>query len=189
MEADFASIVAAAGRGDQAAFEQLYTRLAPDLVAYIRGSAGDGLLGKESAIDIAQSVMREVLQDAAKVQIETEGSVQAWVYCTAHRKICDRAKHWRRQSRDPRREQALSDMEATLAQKGYGPLTLLRTREELLRIESAIQQLPENQKEAVLQVKVLGRPYPEVATDMGLTESAVRSLVSRGLAGLANLLE
>jgi RNA polymerase sigma-70 factor (ECF subfamily) len=73
----------------------------------------------------------------------------------------------------------------------YGALTPSRVagaKEELTRVEQALQQLPEAQRDAVLLSRIAGLGYAEIAAQKGITEAAVRGLVARGLARLAGQL-
>ena len=47
-------------------------------------------------------------------------------------------------------------------------------REELDRVEQALQELPDNQREAVLLSRIGGISYGDIARQMTLSESAVR---------------
>jgi RNA polymerase sigma-70 factor (ECF subfamily) len=53
----------------------------------------------------------------------------------------------------------------------------------------AMSTLPEEQREAVRLRAVDGRSYPEVAAELGCTESTARMRVSRGLRRIASVLE
>ena len=62
-------------------------------------------------------------------------------------------------------------------------------KEELARFEAAVQQLPENQRDAVTMSRLMGLDYAQIAEQMGSSESAVRGLVARGLAALSMQLD
>jgi RNA polymerase sigma-70 factor, ECF subfamily len=47
-----------------------------------------------------------------------------------------------------------------------------------------VQELPEDQRAAVLARVVDEREYPEIAVGQGVSQAVVRQRVSRGLAGL-----
>lgn len=52
-----------------------------------------------------------------------------------------------------------------------------------------MQQLPDNQRDAVTMSRLMGLSYDQVAEQMGVSESAVRGLVARGLAALSTQLD
>jgi len=194
-ERDYAAEIAAARRGEPAALDSLFARNLPPLVAFIRARSGKAIAARESAADIAQSVFREVLQDADRIELKGEGAFRNWLYMQATRKVLDRAKFHGRDRRDVAREvaipeagpgaDALLDCYATIA----SPSRHAAAREELARFETAVQQLPDNQRDAVTMSRLMGLTYDQVAEQMGLTESAVRGLVARGLAALSGVLD
>jgi RNA polymerase sigma-70 factor (ECF subfamily) len=195
MERDFAAEIAAARRGEPRAVDSLFARNMAPLVAFIRARAGRVIAARESAVDIAQSVFREVLVDADKIVLEGEGAFRNWLFMQATRKVLDRAKFHGRDRRDAGREVAIPEAgpaaDALLACYATiaSPSQHAIAKEELTRFEAAIQQLPEAQRDAVTMSRLMGLEYAQVAEQMGTTESAVRGLVARGLAALSSLLD
>lgn len=194
-ERDYAAEIAAARRGEPAALDSLFARNLPPLVAFIRARSGKAIAARESAVDIAQSVFREVLQDADRIELKGEGAFRNWLFMQATRKVLDRAKFHGRDRRDVGKEvaihqagpaaDALLDCYATIA----SPSRHAAAREELARFEAAVQQLPDHQRDAVTMSRLMGLSYDQVAEQMGITESAVRGLVARGLAALSGVLD
>jgi RNA polymerase sigma-70 factor, ECF subfamily len=194
-ERDLAADLAAARRGEPRAIDSLFARNLPPLVAFIRARAGKAIAARESAADIAQSVFREVLQDADHIELKGEGAFRNWLYMQATRKVLDRAKYHGRDRRDVGKEVAIPDAgpgaDALLACYATiaTPSRHAAAREELTRFEEAVLELPENQRDAVTMSRLMGLSYAQVADQMGLTESAVRGLVARGLAALSSHLD
>ena len=193
-ERDYAAELAAARKGEPAALDSLFQRNMAPLVAFIRTRAGRAIAARESAHDIAQSVFREVLVDAPAIELKGEAAFRNWLFQQASRKVLDRAKFLGRERRDVRREVATPDSHGA-AEALLGAYATLGTpsrhaaaREELARFEAAVAQLPDNQRDAVTMSRLLGLEYPQIAEQMGLSESAVRGLVARGLAALASAL-
>jgi RNA polymerase sigma-70 factor (ECF subfamily) len=195
VEPDFATTVGAARRGDARAFESLFARNLPPLVAFIRARAGRAMLARESASDLAQSVCREVLADLDDFEYQGEEAFRNWLFLQATRKVLDRARHQGRGKRDVAREVAMpeekDDAEALLA--CYASLATpsqhAAAREELARFEKAVQELPETQRDAVTMSRLMNLSYEQIAEQMGISESAVRGLVARGLAALSAALD
>ncbi len=172
------------------AFEQLFARNLPALVAYLRARVGGALAQRESVSDLAQSVCREVLQDRAELRFESEEAFRAFLFLQASRKVVDRYRFHKMAMRDPAREVDMpSESEARELLTNFAqwitPSRAAGAREELDRVEQAVHELPDNQREAVLLSRIGGISYPEIARQMELSEAAVRSLVARGLARLA----
>lgn len=195
MERDLAADIAAARAGDPRAVDTLFARNLPPLIAFIRSRAGKAIAARESAVDIAQSVFREVLQDVDAIELRGEAAFRNWLFLHASRKVLDRAKYLHRERRDVAREVELPEAgpaaDAMLACYASiaTPSRHAAAREELARFEAAVQQLPENQRDAVTMSRLLGLTYPQIAEQMGATESSVRGLVARGLAALSSLLD
>ncbi|MEZ6038121.1 MAG: sigma-70 family RNA polymerase sigma factor [Planctomycetota bacterium] len=194
-ERDFAAEIAAARRGEAHALDSLFARNLTPLVAFIRARSGAALAARESAVDIAQSVFREVLLDAPNIELKGEPAFRNWLYMQATRKVLDRARFHSRERRAAGREVALPDdgpaADALLACYGAiaTPSVHAAAREELLRIENAVARLPDAQRDAVTMSRLMGLDYAQVAAQLQVTESAVRGLVARGLAALSSELD
>jgi RNA polymerase sigma-70 factor (ECF subfamily) len=170
--------------------DALFARNLPPLVAFIRARTGRAVAGRESAADIAQSVCREVLQDMGGFAYRSDEAFRGWLFMQAARKILDRNRFLHRERRDVarEREQPTEEQARTLltcyATLGT-PSRCASAREELARIEAAVQELPEAQRDAVSMSRLMGMAYADIAAVLGVSESAVRGLVARGLATVA----
>lgn len=192
MANDFETKIQAAASGDRAAYDELFANNLPALVAFLRAKVGGELSQRESARDLAQSVCREVLRDIARLEFRSEEQFRAYLFLQASRKVVDRYRYHKQEMRDPARVEQLPTESQQVADLGlYGGITPSRVagaKEELTRVEQALQLLPEAQRDAVLLSRIAGLGYPEIARQKGITEAAVRGLVARGLARLAGLL-
>jgi RNA polymerase sigma-70 factor, ECF subfamily len=106
---------------------------------------------------------------------------QAWLFKVAHN-VCltKRRSSWRR-SRVERPQDIQSIEEFIAAPDEPGP--------ELMGIEDALADLPEQQRRAILLREWQGFSYREVAAEMGLTQGAVETLIFRARRSLASALE
>ncbi|MCA8954155.1 MAG: sigma-70 family RNA polymerase sigma factor [Planctomycetes bacterium] len=186
---------AAPGRttGGRPAYEQLFARNLPALTAYLRARVGSALAQRESISDLTQSVCREVLDDLGELKFDSEEAFRAYLFLQASRKVVDRSRYHKMAKRDPAREVTMpTDVESRELLRSLAmlvtPSRAAGAREELDRVETALQELPENQREAVLLSRIAGISYGDIAAQMELSESAVRGLVARGLARLAAML-
>lgn len=85
--------------------------------------------------------------------------------------------------------EAMGDLEAlNIAADTPGPDRQVQAREELRRLQSAIERLPARYREAVILAQVEGLSGPEIAQRMGITRSAVSHYLKRGLRSLADML-
>lgn len=182
------------GRDDRSgaplSYEDLFTRNLPALVAYLRARIGSQLAARESVRDVAQSVCREVVADIGGLAFRSEEAFRAYLFLQASRKVVDRARFHKMAMRDPSREAEMpAEPDERDLLRGFAQLLTpsreVAAREQLDRVQKALQTLPENQREAVLLSRIGAISYGEIARQMGLTDAAVRGLVARGLARLA----
>ncbi len=93
-----------------------------------------------------------------------------------------------------RREQvvpieAVSDLEElNIAAESPGPDRSVIARDELRRLQSALDQLPKRSREAFVLRQVEGLSWREIALRMGITEKTVKWHLSEGLRTLADIL-
>ena len=143
------NLVAAASRGDEGAMHLLLREYLPRIRAYVRLRAGPALLTHESRSDLVQSICRDLLENARRLQSTDVDGFQAWLFSTAQRKLTDRAALWAAQRRSPDREANLADDGDLLtACRGFfTPSQQASAREELVRVERALGQLPPERRE------------------------------------------
>lgn len=168
----------------------LLQRCLPELRAFVRLNSGKLLRSKESCADLVQSACREALENAEQFAYGGEAGFRRWLFKTALRKIAHRADYWRAEMRDVAREEAVDD--ATDAhdllacyRAFYTPSQHAVAREELQRVEAAFDRLPDNYRQVIVLCKIVGLSRAEAGQEMGKTELAVRTLLSRALAQLA----
>ena len=173
-------------------YDRLFEQNLPALIAFLRAKVGGELAERESVRDLAQSVCREVLRDLGDLEFRSDEQFRSYLFLQAARKVVDRYRYHKQEMRDPARAEPLpvDDEEAAVFGR-YAEMTPSRVvggKEELTRVEQAIQTLPEAQREAVLLSRIAGLSYEEIALEKGITGAAVRGLVARGLARLASVL-
>jgi RNA polymerase sigma-70 factor, ECF subfamily len=134
------------------------------------------------AEDLAQNVFVQVYRSADRYRAESKFST--WLFTIA-RNLC--LNELRRRNRH--RAQSLEA--ASTTEPDQGPLQvqdhrLMGPTEKILhgelnsRIEEALQDLPENQRTAVLLCRQEDLSYDDIAQVMGVSVSAVKSLIHRG---------
>lgn len=189
MTEDLEKLLHAASRHDAGAVATLLQQHLPALRAFVRLKAGPSLLERESCSDLAQSVCRDVIENADRFRFGGEAEFRKWLFTTAMRKIADRAEHWRAGKRDPRRERGGLDEEELHGFAGiYTPSRQAVAREELQRVEAAFGKLAPEKQEVILMARLMGLSHAQIAQELGKTEVAVRSTLSRALAELSAML-
>ena len=193
MDSDPEDLVQRVADGDAQAVGELLDRHLPALRGFVRLRMGKNLRAKESVSDVVQSVCREVLTNVDRFQHPGPDAFRQWLYMTTQRKLSHRLDYYDAQKRDVKRElengeerdQAL----AAFYESFCTPSRELVTQEEIERIESSFDRLPEDYREVILLSRVVGLPRAEIAREMGKSEDQVRGLLSRALARLAGFLE
>jgi RNA polymerase sigma-70 factor, ECF subfamily len=168
---DFSSHLDAVRSGDSAAFAQLFQRINPQLLNFLRGLAPD------YAEDAASETWIGVLKGLPKFE-GGEQAFRAWVFTIARRRVID----WQRrhvpvpvEALDPDDHTATDPDPSEAAEQAY------LTRRALALIGS----LPHDQAEAVLLRVVAGFDVSETARILQRSPGSVRVLCHRGLKTLA----
>ena len=175
--------------GDDNVVEILLQQHLPGLRAFLRMKAGARLLALESTSDLAQSVCRDVLQHLDRFQYHGEGAFRKWLFTTALRKIADRYEYYRAQKRDVGREGHLSPSGSGFLGDVPTPSQHAIANEEARRIDRALADMSDDYREVIVLAKYVGLSRREIAAEMGRSELAVRTLLSRALAQLAEALD
>jgi RNA polymerase sigma-70 factor (ECF subfamily) len=99
--------------------------------------------------------------------------------------VFEQVDRMRAQKRDVAREQSLQAalaessvrLEAFLAAEQSSPSELAERKEMILRLSDAIDQLPEDQRDAIIHHHLLGTPVAEIARLLGKTDKAVAMML------------
>ncbi len=172
-ERQLASAVAA---GDPDAARRLCEEYLPRLHRYILQRSG---LDSEAAAEAAQETILAALRSAQFFR--GESGLYTWLCAIARRKVADQ---YRRRSRH---SLSLDDLVAGgLAVIDTQPLPeeMVEREEVATTVHLAIWGLPGDQREAVLRKYLDDLPVAEIAVELGRSEKAVESLLSRGRANL-----
>lgn len=182
-----------AAQGDQAAVERLLELHLPAVRAFVRSHMSQKLRAKESSSDIVQSVCRELLTHQDRFRHPSEGAFAAWLFTTARRKIQNRLRDFDRHKRDVDRERPDADLDLAVVGSAYArfssPSASMMRREEIERLEGALEQLRPEHREVLTLAHLAGLSRAEIAAQIGSTEEGVRSMLYRAMARLSLLLE
>jgi RNA polymerase sigma factor (sigma-70 family) len=125
---------------------------------------------RDEAADLWSETWARVVASRSRIRGSSRGEHAAFVYTTARNLLAD----WRRRGVVEQR---------ALSQLGIAPL---RIEDDLPELDDPavlehLEQLPDEQREAVRLRVIEELDYDEIAARTGATESAVRQRVSRGL--------
>ncbi|MGN7191318.1 MULTISPECIES: RNA polymerase sigma factor [unclassified Curtobacterium] len=175
VDLDDAVLAGRSSDGDVRAFEVLIRRYTPLLRAYARRTLGS----TDELDDVVQETFitawgrLDALEDGAKVK--------SWLMRILSRKCIDRIRA-RRDHDD------VTELEVA-APRDDAPdrVAEARSREEAL--ETALAELPEQQRRCWLMKEVLEYRYEDIAEELDLPVSTVRGLLSRARKNMIRLME
>jgi len=136
---------------------------------------------KSDIADLRQDVYVRVCEAACR---QIPDATKAFVFRTARNLLINRV----------RREQvvpieAITDLDSLgIATDAPGPDRTVVAREELHRLQAALDDLPPRCREAVILGRVEGLSGREIATRMGITEAGVSLHLDNGIRTLVNIL-
>jgi RNA polymerase sigma-70 factor (ECF subfamily) len=188
QEDELLQLTAAAAAGDRDAVERLLERMLPDLRAFVRLRASPMLRRHDAQSDLVQSVCREILTHTDRFEHASEGAFRRWLFTTTLRKLSNRRNHHLAVRRDVGREVSGADREAALMDAYARIATPSRhasVREELARVEAAMETLDEEERAVIVLARIVGLSRAQIADELGITEGAVRMRLHRALATLS----
>jgi RNA polymerase sigma-70 factor (ECF subfamily) len=175
-EAELRALMVASLDGDPAAHRKLFDRLSGRLRAYYKGRLEHIGRSASEAEDLVQEALiaihlRRHTYDAAEL-------FTPWVYAIARYKLID---HLRR-TRAALPDIPIGDAEEVMAQDDHV------ATESAYDLHRLLDQLPDRMRRLIRYVKLDGLSVAETASRCGMTESAVKVNVHRGLRALAALI-
>ena len=174
--ADLAALLTQVGRGSDAAFAAVYTRVS----GHVFGIARSVLRDPAQAEEVTQEVLLEVWRDAGRFDA-ARGSAMAWVVTLAHRRAVDRV----------RSEQATAAREQRVARPdiSYDVVTeAVQTRLDAERVRRCLGSLTPLQQQAISLAYYRGCTYREVATLLDVPVGTVKTRMRDGLIRLRDCL-
>ena len=172
------ALVALVARGDEGALAELYDRVSR--VAY--GLALRVLRDERHAEDAVQEAFLQVWRNAASFRAE-RAKASTWILTLVHRRAVDLVRREERRAVEPLSEET----ELAQAQEGTEEAAWLRFERE--RVQSALKQLPDTQREALELAYYGGFSQSELAERLGVPLGTIKSRMFAGLARLREILD
>jgi RNA polymerase sigma-70 factor, ECF subfamily len=173
------ALVALVARGDEDALAELYDRVSR--VAY--GLALRVLRDERHAEDAVQEAFLQVWRSAATFRAE-RAKASTWILTLVHRRAVDLVRREERRQADP-----LTDDTAAAAQATEQTEEAAWLRFERERVQTALKQLPDVQREALELAYYGGFSQSELADRLGVPLGTIKSRMFAGLARLRELLD
>jgi RNA polymerase sigma factor (sigma-70 family) len=172
------ALVAIVARGDESALAELYDRVGR--VAY--GLAFRVLRDDRLAEDAVQDAFLAVWRTAGAFRAE-RAKASTWILTLVHRRAVDVVRREERRRTEPldeaTRDAATSESAEDEAWLGF----------ERQRVQGALKQLPDTQREAIELAYYGGYSQSELAERLGLPLGTIKSRMFAGLARLRELLD
>jgi RNA polymerase sigma-70 factor (ECF subfamily) len=174
---DLDSALAAARRGEERGFAELWHGLHPPLLRYLRAVVGD------AAEDVASETWLQAAKDVRGYRGDAAG-FRVWLFRVArHRALDELRKTSRRKEDNGDVAEYVTDWPAPDDTEQAAA-----EREDTERALRLIARLPKDQAEAVLLRVVAGLDVAQTATVLDKRDGAVRIAAMRGLKRLAAIL-
>jgi len=168
-------LVSAVRRGDDRAFEQLYTRYQRRIGSYVCGMVKDHAR--------AEDITQEVFVSALRRMRETERPIafKPWIYEIARNACIDSYRRSRRAvevSYDADDRLSPAD-HGRLVATGPQPDAAVDAKQELDRLCGAFGGLSDSHHEILVMRELEGRSYADIGERMGMSRAAVESTLFR----------
>jgi RNA polymerase sigma factor (sigma-70 family) len=178
-ELDHPELVVRVARGDEAAFNTLYTTYLPLVLRWCLRETRD----RELAADLSAEVFAAAMVSSHRYRAD-QGTVGAWLIGIAINKL-----------RESRRRKRIED--SARRRLKLEPVLLTDADLELVdelvgmdeRLQALTQELPQDQRKALVARVIDERPYDEIAAELQCSESVARQRVSRALRTLRSDME
>jgi RNA polymerase sigma-70 factor, ECF subfamily len=171
------ALIKAIGGGDHLAFERLVQRYQHRVLNFIFSHTGD----PHTAEDVAQEVFMRVYR--ASSDFEPRGKVSTWILKIAHNLCRNEVKRRMRRER-------LHHTLYTQGRDAGGSVSSQEAgrHEHKMDLMPALQELPDNQRAALLLRVNEGLPYSEISRLLSVSVSSVESLIFRARTRLREIL-
>jgi RNA polymerase sigma factor (sigma-70 family) len=167
-----------AKKGDRRAVDRLFAHFLPRVrqIVALRMRRPVSSLGTQD--DIVQEACLRAFQGIEGFEVRGEGALYNYLAKCVEGAILDAVDAARAQKRDERRERPLDAGrgstlgELVLAGRGPRPSSVVRAKELEERIERALLELPDHQREIIVLAKVCGLSHREVMEAMSFRSEA-----------------
>jgi RNA polymerase sigma-70 factor (ECF subfamily) len=191
-------LVALAKEGNESAISQLWTVYGARVHWIMRLRMGKELRSKLESTDLAQDTLLSALGDLENFTYKNEGDFLRWISTIAENRLRDNLDKLHADKRNIRKEIRLGKPGANTVSKSavsFAPIeattpsVIMSRKEELDKLEKAIDKLKPEYKEVIVLSKIEGLSYKEIADTLGKTSEAVRKLISRAMAALTTVFD
>lgn len=147
------------------------------------------LQAKIAPSDIVQETMLQAFRAWDNLCATSEGERLAWLRQILVRNLLHAVRDFQRAKRDVKREQpylrladqSSAQLAAVCAADQTSPSQIAIRAEEMLRVATALQELPDEQRAALVAYYWRGRTLAEISEELGKSRGAIAGLIYRGV--------
>lgn len=174
-------LLGAVADGDEAAFAQLYDRLAP----LVFGMARRVIHDPDMAAEITQDAFCDIWRLSPRYD-SGAASARAWMLTIAHRRAVDRVRSEQaNRNREEKIGRRFVDGPVDMENEVVGHLQLGSSR---ARVRAALAELSEVQRQSIELAYFQGFTYPEVAAYLDVPLGTIKTRIRDGLIRLRTAL-
>ncbi len=186
-------LVALAKDGDKSAVSRLYGVYAERVLWMVRLRMSKKLRSKLESMDVVQDTLIHALSGLDKFTYKNEGDFVRWLSKIAENELRANLKKLHAEKRDIRKEVRLDSHGPTIGGGFAGvagpigtttPSVIMSQKEDLAKLEKAMDRLKPEYREAIFLTKIDGLSYGEIAERLGKSPDSVRMLATRAMAAL-----
>ena len=180
--------------GDASAVNQLCRVYSERVRWMIRLRMGGELRSKLESMDVVQDALIHALGGLESFTYTNEGDFVRWLSKIVQHTLRENWDRLRAEKRDVRKEVPLHGLPTTTGSGAVAmpdpvdattPSAIVSKREDLARLERALDALKPEYREVLVLTRLEGLSYSQVGQRLGKTSDAVRMLASRATAALA----
>lgn len=157
---------------DESGLRAAYQQHAGELLRFVLRRLGD----RGAAEDVVQEIFLRAWRSAERFDPH-RGSLRAWLFAIARNLVVDHARHRAVRPSHPVDVDRLVALAGT--DRGFDEATMT-----VWTVEEALRRLSDEHRVALVETYLRGRPYTEVAAELGIPVGTLRSRVFYGLKAL-----
>ena len=186
-------LVTLAKDGDESALDQLCRVYSERVRWMVRLRMNKELRSKLESMDLAQDVLIHALRGLGDFTYKNEGDFIRWLSKIAQNALRDNLDKLHADKRNVRKELPLDGYRSTTNGRFVGspgpidittPSMIMSRREDLAKLEKAIDMVKPEYREVIVLTKIEGLSYREIGDRLTKSDDAVRMLLSRAMASL-----
>ena len=186
-------LVTLAKGGDRPAIDQLCRIYGERIRRIVRLRIDTRLRAKIDSVDVVQDALVQALAGLKNFTYKDEGDFLRWLSRIAENKLHDIVDRFHADKRDIRREIPFKRVEMNTKGGSFGvagpletttPSVLLSKKEQLDKLERAIDHLKPEYRGVILLSRIEGLSHEEIGARVGKSKGAVAMLLTRALVAL-----